>query len=397
MSCSLSHTDSEVEALVQKLIDEDKSRQNTILDLALQFEKSCNAKDDLKKDYEKCNDISQESRVLINTFLKEGSNKDYELNLSMYEKAEKIEKQMDAKLAWLLEKYYYLSQESIWHSSSQADLYLTEKELHQLHLDEEALRVTLEEKAMDEKAREEKIRQKQANDDDFFLEFGVFSPEYCIVSGGYGTVYKAELDHVDRKYYLAIEGENVREVPKKQSTVAVKCIFDMEDESGEQGFYAEIEMLTSCKHSNILALLGFCDEDSEMILVYEYISMHAPTENYWSAVKQILCYLHGTVEHDDRQSMRRFAIYLGSNLVSWTARKQRMVLRSSTEAEHTALADTVVELTWLQALLNELGIRSSSTPILWCDNVGATYLSANHIFHARTKHVEIYYHFVREK
>ncbi|GJT42763.1 nucleotide-binding alpha-beta plait domain-containing protein [Tanacetum coccineum] len=67
------------------------------------------------------------------------------------------------------------------------------------------------------------------------------------------------------------------------------------------------------------------------------------------------------------------------------------------EAKYKALADTVTELTWLQALFNELGIRSSSTLILWCDNLGATYLSANPIFHARTKHVEIDYHFVREK
>ncbi|GJX08825.1 retrovirus-related pol polyprotein from transposon TNT 1-94 [Tanacetum coccineum] len=102
MACSLSHTDSEVEALVQKLIDEDKGRQNAILDLALQFENSCTAKNDLRKAYEKCNDISQESRALIDTFLKEGYDKDYELNLSMYEKAAKLEKQMDAKLAWLL-------------------------------------------------------------------------------------------------------------------------------------------------------------------------------------------------------------------------------------------------------------------------------------------------------
>ncbi|GJU42505.1 probable protein phosphatase 2C 42 [Tanacetum coccineum] len=156
-SCSLSHTDSEVEALVQKLIDEDKSRQNAILDLALQFEKSCNAKDDLRKAYEKCNDISQESRALIDTFLKEGSDKDYELNLSMYEKTAKLEKQMDAKLVWLLEKYYYRSQESVGCSSSQAGLYLTKKELHQLHLDEEALREILEEKAMDEKASKKKL------------------------------------------------------------------------------------------------------------------------------------------------------------------------------------------------------------------------------------------------
>ncbi|GKC79039.1 hypothetical protein Tco_1129813, partial [Tanacetum coccineum] len=54
-----------------------------ILDLALQFDDACIAKDDLRKAYEKCNDISQESRALIDNFLKEGSDKDYELNLSI--------------------------------------------------------------------------------------------------------------------------------------------------------------------------------------------------------------------------------------------------------------------------------------------------------------------------
>nr|GEV36029.1 transposase, MuDR, MULE transposase domain protein [Tanacetum cinerariifolium] len=49
MACSLSHTDPEDETLVQKLIDEDKGRQNTILDLALQFENSSTAKDNLRE------------------------------------------------------------------------------------------------------------------------------------------------------------------------------------------------------------------------------------------------------------------------------------------------------------------------------------------------------------
>nr|GEX28050.1 EEIG1/EHBP1 N-terminal domain-containing protein [Tanacetum cinerariifolium] len=138
MVCSLPHTDYEVEALVQKLVDEDKVRQNAIMDLALQFENACTTKDDLRKAYGKCNDIPQESRALIDTFLKEGFDKDYELNLSMYEKAAKLEKQMNAKLAWLLKKYNYRSQTHIGYSSSQVDLYLIEKELHQLHRDEEA-------------------------------------------------------------------------------------------------------------------------------------------------------------------------------------------------------------------------------------------------------------------
>ena len=45
----------------------------------------------------------------------------------------------------------------------------------------------------------------------------------------------------------------------------------------------------------------------------------------------------------------------------------------------------------------ELGIKKNRISCLWCDNLGATYLSANPVFHARTKHIEIDFHFVRER
>jgi histone deacetylase 1/2 len=52
---------------------------------------------------------------------------------------------------------------------------------------------------------------------------------------------------------------------------------------------------------------------------------------------------------------------------------------------------------WIQQLLTELQVLHSPVARLWCDNIGATYLSANPVFHARMKHIEIDFHFVRER
>ncbi|GJY45447.1 hypothetical protein Tco_0434510 [Tanacetum coccineum] len=105
MACLLPHTIDKIQALVYKLMDEDKTRQNAIMKLAMQFDAVCTAKDDLRKTYEKCNDISQESSALIDTFLKEKSDKDYEMHLSMFGKAAKIEKQIETKYVWICSKY----------------------------------------------------------------------------------------------------------------------------------------------------------------------------------------------------------------------------------------------------------------------------------------------------
>jgi hypothetical protein len=91
------------------------------------------------------------------------------------------------------------------------------------------------------------------------------------------------------------------------------------------------------------------------------------------------------------------AVFLGPDLISWSARKQATVSQSSTEAEYKAHANATAELMWVQKLLSVLKIRHQPAARLWCDNLGAKYLSENPVFHTRTKHIEIYYHFVRER
>ncbi|XP_012701436.1 uncharacterized protein LOC105914402 [Setaria italica] len=149
--------------------------------------------------------------------------------------------------------------------------------------------------------------------------------------------------------------------------------------------------------------------------------LHAPTTLHWAAVKRILRYLKHTMkiglrisktssllvsafsdadwagDVDDRRSTGGFAVFLGSNLIAWSARKQATVSRSSTEAEYKAVANATAEIMWIQILLYELGIQAPRAAKLWCDNIGAKYLSANPVFHARTKHIEVDYHFVRER
>lgn len=123
---------------------------------------------------------------------------------------------------------------------------------------------------------------------------------------------------------------------------------------------------------------------------------------------RILRYIKGTVDHrllfqpsslkleaytdadyagspSDRRFTGGYCIYLGYNPISWSAKKQPTVSRSSTESEYLQLAQTAVEISWLWMLFKDLRIYLSTAPLIWCNNINSIALTSNPVFHARTK------------
>jgi histone deacetylase 1/2 len=148
--------------------------------------------------------------------------------------------------------------------------------------------------------------------------------------------------------------------------------------------------------------------------------MNSPCDAHLQAVKRILRYLKGTLGFglcfyanssptlscfvdvdwagcpDTRRSTMGHCVFLGSNLISWSAKKQVTVALSSTKSEYKALTHASADLLWISFILRDIGFPTSLPCTLYSDNMGATQLAHNPVFHARTKHVELSYHFIRE-
>ncbi|KAK4347085.1 hypothetical protein RND71_033424 [Anisodus tanguticus] len=149
--------------------------------------------------------------------------------------------------------------------------------------------------------------------------------------------------------------------------------------------------------------------------------MHDPRIEHMHALKRIIRYIHGTLNFilhlypsfvstlvsytdadwggcpDTRRLTSGYCMFLGDNLVSWSAKRQATLSRSSAEAEYRGVANVVSELCWLRNLLLELHFSIQKATLVYCDNVSAVYLSGNQGQHQRTKHIEMDIHFVCEK
>ena len=143
-----------------------------------------------------------------------------------------------------------------------------------------------------------------------------------------------------------------------------------------------------------------------------------PREIHWKAGMRVLRYIKGTQGYgityakgnslsgfcdsdwagdiDSRRSVTGYCFSLGSGVVSWISKKQPTVALSSTEAEYKAACFAACEAVWLRRILGDMGAVQEQPTELLCDNQSCMAIAKNPVFHARTKHIEVQYHFVRE-
>ncbi|WVZ79983.1 hypothetical protein U9M48_027503 [Paspalum notatum var. saurae] len=88
--------------------------------------------------------------------------------------------------------------------------------------------------------------------------------------------------------------------------------------------------------------------------------------------------------------------FLGTSLVSWSSRKQASVALSTTEAEYVAAASCCSQLLWMKATLSDFGLRFGRIPLL-VDSTSAISVAKNPVLHSRTKHIDVRFHFLRDR
>ena len=150
-----------------------------------------------------------------------------------------------------------------------------------------------------------------------------------------------------------------------------------------------------------------------------------PMERHWTGTRRIqkylryseslsICYggqpnaltLYGYSDSDfasdtsDRRSTMGYAFMLNGGAITWATQKQRSVSTSTTEAEYVGLCNAAKEAVWIRNFLQQIGrsqyIGEGQPTRIYGDNQGALSLVRNPELHARTKHIDVQYHYVRE-
>ena len=142
-----------------------------------------------------------------------------------------------------------------------------------------------------------------------------------------------------------------------------------------------------------------------------------PGPPHWEAIKRIFQYLKGTLDlwltfggqkkeltsyadadgnmPEDRHAISGYAFILHGGAVSWSAKQQEIVSLLTTESEYMAATHAAKEALWLWSLLSQIFHIKLPSTTLFSDNQSAIALMKDHQYHARTKHIDVHFHFIR--
>jgi len=137
--------------------------------------------------------------------------------------------------------------------------------------------------------------------------------------------------------------------------------------------------------------------------------MEKPTMMHTKSMKQIMRYLKGTIDLGlgyiysdlgadlvERRSTGGMAFYLNENLITWCLQKQKTAALLSSESKFMAATTVAKQALWLRNLISEITKEKPKAVTLFVDNNSAIALMKNPMFHGRSKHIDIRYHFIRE-
>jgi len=169
-----------------------------------------------------------------------------------------------------------------------------------------------------------------------------------------------------------------------------------------------------------LAIISRPDIAYAVNSVSRFLNNH--NNDHWRSVKQIFAYLSGTIEYgikfrgggsvpklvgysdadyasdlETRRSTTGYVFQLAGGPVTWSSQRQKLVTLSTTESEYVAASAASKEAIWLRRLLDGIGHPCDDETVIFVDNISAIKLVKNPEFHKRTKHIDVRYHFIREK
>ncbi|KAJ9537516.1 hypothetical protein OSB04_030249 [Centaurea solstitialis] len=249
---------------------------------------------------------------------------------------------------------------------------------------------------------------------------------------------KQEFDMTDlgkMKFFLGVEIQQMNEgifLCQKKYAREIVTRFGMENCNAVKNLIVpgtrmsleeEGEEIGATQYKQLIgSLMYLTNTRSDIMYVVCFLSrfMAKPKKAHLLAAKRVLRYINGTLElglfykkgsnedlqaytdsdfagdMDSARSTSGYVFLMGEAAVAWSSRKQSVVTLSTTEAEYVAAAACACQCIWMKTILESFGQTQNKCSVVFCDNSSSIKLSKNPVFHGRTKHINVKFHFLRD-